>query len=381
MKKGCILMNKYCYMTLVTNEKFLPCVIRCNQTMEHFKSKYPYIVLIPNIYNQKIKDILIENNILYKEINVDKFVDGSPHYYNDTINKFQLLNFIEYEKICFLDADVFLNSNIDNEFDKFTSEDDIFYLYSEHGNDKENSLVLTGQSFIIRPNPEFYQKILDLTRNDPERDFDNDEEILNYYFNEQRGLRKMPDGISHFGGFIKPWEPVVPRFHSIKNIFTKASKEEFLSIFNNYIAFLGLYHQWTDYQNVQRAFAYTVIVKTVEDAEKVLKLNQQMRDYGFSYPIISCIASEDKEIQNILDSKTLPFRLIPPDQDYSNLFNCIQIQNKLFEFDYYGILFINNLDIQILESFDFIFSIYLKTELKKQFFEKYNNELILLTYS
>ena len=60
-----------------------------------------------------------------------------------------------------------------------------------------------------------------------------DEEILNHYFNKQQGLRKMPSGVSHFGGYIKPWESVVPRFHSIKHIFTKASKEEFLSIFDN----------------------------------------------------------------------------------------------------------------------------------------------------
>jgi alpha-N-acetylglucosamine transferase len=45
-------------------------------------------------------------------------------------NKFQLLNLIEYDKIFFLDADIILNDNMDNEFENI-KEDEIFHLYSE----------------------------------------------------------------------------------------------------------------------------------------------------------------------------------------------------------------------------------------------------------
>jgi hypothetical protein len=40
-------MENNCYITLMTNEFFLPCVKRCAQTIKHFNSKYPYIVMIP----------------------------------------------------------------------------------------------------------------------------------------------------------------------------------------------------------------------------------------------------------------------------------------------------------------------------------------------
>ena len=93
-----------CYITLMTNEKYLPCVIRAAQTFKYFKSKYPYIVMIPK-YNSFLKNNLIKHNIQFKEIEIYKLIDDNPIFYNDTINKFQLFNFIEYDQICFLDAD------------------------------------------------------------------------------------------------------------------------------------------------------------------------------------------------------------------------------------------------------------------------------------
>jgi len=58
--------------------------------MEHFKTEYPFIVLIPEGHSE-IKLKLESNNILCREIKIDKFCSAETSYepfYEDTINKF-----------------------------------------------------------------------------------------------------------------------------------------------------------------------------------------------------------------------------------------------------------------------------------------------------
>jgi hypothetical protein len=49
----------------------------------------------------------------------------------------------------------------------------------------------------------------------------------------------------HFGGYIKPWENIIPRFHSIKSVFLNDDKDTFLKKIDNTVEFLGMIHQWS----------------------------------------------------------------------------------------------------------------------------------------
>lgn len=44
---------------------------------------------------------------------VDDVTDENYHYYNCTINKFYIYSYTDFEKVIFLDGDIFVNSNID----------------------------------------------------------------------------------------------------------------------------------------------------------------------------------------------------------------------------------------------------------------------------
>jgi hypothetical protein len=108
-------------------------------------------------------------------------------------------------------------------------------------------------------------------------------------------------------------------------------------------------------------------------------MHLDMKDYGFMYPLVVCVLSNDEELLYMLDKHAIPFRVFNQNS-CETLIDKIKLNKKLFEHDYYDICIINNLDLKIKENFDFIFSPTLKKEYKNNFFKKYENDLILINY-
>lgn len=362
-------MNKYCYMTLMTTEKFLPCVIRCHESLQYVKSKYPYVVLIPE-NNLFLKTELQKRNILFKEIKVDKLDKNRSFYYNDTINKFQLFNFIEYDKIFFLDADSIVCQNIDLEFNKLKDKEKI-YLYSEDFQDRKR---LTGSCFIVKPNPLFYNKILQLITTEQ---FYNDEQIIDHFFIDQEGLRSPPEGFLHFGGFIKPWENLSEDFNFLHQFFTSMPLEKFYYYLDNTQEFLGIYNQWSCIYNKISNFGYVICIKNENDLKQGLKIQQQMKDYGFLYQLIF-ITEKKKEIIDKLHNERLSFSIV--DKIPDNLIDILCLYSDLFYGTYSSLLIIQNLNICIKNNFDFIFKEDISLNVKNSFYEQYKNFIYKLNF-
>ena len=364
-------MENNCYVTLVTDERFLPCVIRCAQTLKHFNSIYPYIVMIPE-QALEIKKTLIKNNIDFKEIPIEKFQTEKFLYYNDTINKFKLLNFIEFDKICFLDADVILLGNIDNEFKKLTPDKE-FYLY---GTDFS---VITGHVFIARPNINFYNKIFQQSLETP---FQHDEEIFNFFFlKDNLLLETAPNKILHFGGQIKAWENVTDNFNFIKSFFLTMNEEEFFYWINEHLEeLIGKLLQWSKiYSDIPR-HAYSVIVTNNEELEKVILIEKKLKEYGFFFPLIIILTNEDKEIIDTIASNNLPFELIKINKNNLTLRDKLFLNFQVFQENFYSICFIDNLDICIDENFDYLFNRNLSKTIKNKLLNKYKKDFIYLKY-
>ena len=91
-------MENNCYMTLITQEKYIPCTIRNAQRLKYLKSKYPLIAMVPK-FDLNLKKQLEDKGVPVALIDLDKYIVGDKYLlYADTINKFKILTFTEYDK-------------------------------------------------------------------------------------------------------------------------------------------------------------------------------------------------------------------------------------------------------------------------------------------
>ena len=189
-------------MTLLTDSTYLPCIIRQNQRLQHLKTKYPYIVLVSeNIFND-ISLELSKNNILYYIIPRYQFSQKTLTY-SDTINKFQTLCYQNFEKICFIDADVIFFKNLDYLFEKIKFNNYSIIGFLENIEHKK----ITGGIFFTTFNLLLWKYILNLSFLE---NFHHDEEILNFLLTKnllkQSNLDQKEFKILHFAGEHKLWK-------------------------------------------------------------------------------------------------------------------------------------------------------------------------------
>lgn len=368
--------KNYCYATLLTNEKYICSVIRCKQTMDYFHSKYPFLALIPQ-GSVRMKNILEKNNIICKEIELHSFqlpATKIDPYYDDTINKLQIFNFVEYDKICFLDADLFLSGNIDDEFDKFNSEKEDVRLYSDFGKDGP---AINGMIFILKPQSDFYStKVLPLIDQ-----YMDDEGIFRVYYLDQTGKRKIPNELVHFFGFTKPWENGISYFRTIRKILILDNQNEFCEKVAKREELDGLMQEWFNYYFTPRAFSYVCFGKNEKDIVDIISLNKRLKDFGCIYSLIVCLTEGNNQthLMNLLQSEKIPFRIIS-DEDGNNVLKKINTCKYQFKDDYISICLINNLNLSIDENLDYIFSPTLSEINKNKFIKKYEKDIFFLTF-
>lgn len=376
-----------CYITLMTDKKFLPTVIRCDQSLKYYKSKYPFIVMVPES-DQYLQEQLIKHNILYKPIHIDKFQENNILLpYNDTINKFQIFNFIEYDYLCFIDADViFFGGNIDEEFELAEKENSKFYGYFEPDHWK-NQLInferLMGGLFIIQPDINFYSQLKTLIYNHHFL-FDNDEEVLKLFFLHLTKKHKVPNNYTHFGGAIKPWELKNSNLF-IKHFFYDDLTINELGFFlDNIIIFLGEFRTLSncyDRYNFNSNNGFFMIPQTEEEVKKCIKYQTLFSNYGHDYPLIICIdpvlLTYENDLLAKLDNAICSFKLIPNIKN-KNLYQKFKFLEQTFKEEYDKICFIPNLNFQLEENLDLILSPFTSSEIRMEKLKKYKDSLIYI---
>lgn len=376
-----------CYITLMTNKKFLPTVIRCDQSLKYYKSKYPFIVMVPES-DQYLQEQLIKHNILYKPIHIDKFQENNILLpYNDTINKFQIFNFIEYDYLCFIDADViFFGGNIDEEFELAEKENSKFYGYFEPDHQKNqltNFERLMGGLFIIQPDINFYSQLKALIYNHHFL-FDNDEEVLKLFFLHLTKKHKVPNNYTHFGGAIKPWELKNSNLF-IKHFFYDDLTINELGFFlDNVAIFLGEFRTLSncyDRYNFNSNNGFFMIPQTEEEVKKCIKYQTLFSNYGHDYPLIICIdpvlLTCENNLLAKLDNAICSFKLISNIKN-KNLYQKFKFLEQTFKEEYDKICFIPNLNFQLEENLDLILSPFTSSEIRMEKLKKYKDSLIYI---
>lgn len=147
---------KYIYTTLIANDDYILGALGLNQSLKKHKCQYPFIPIVTSNCSEKSLQILKDNNISFKFVLNKEFQRKHPtNRYKYTINKFYLLTFQEYEKICFLDADALVIQNIDFLFNKY---DELILYRKDDG--PEQLMLMSGTFFIVKPSLQKYNFIL-----------------------------------------------------------------------------------------------------------------------------------------------------------------------------------------------------------------------------
>ena len=166
----------YAYVTLATNEEYLYMAAYLQSSLRMVKSKYPLIVMITeNLKNHKLL------------VHFDKY-EIIPHYqfkyskierYKNTINKFYLYNFVEYDKLCFIDSDIVLFHNIDKYFDLAKDIEFVCPTYAPKRFKTEQYYPLNCV-MLLTPQKSSFQMIIEQLNKTTEINFTDDESVVRY---------------------------------------------------------------------------------------------------------------------------------------------------------------------------------------------------------
>lgn len=158
---------KYAWVTLLATDNFIQGAILLNNSLKKVNTKYPLFVIATNNLKKETLMLLEEENIPYRIFPyLSFFCDGDRNmkywegkvdqtenvWWNCTFSKIYMFLFTEFEKICFLDADIELIKNCDNYFD-FPAPAAFCY---------PNSEGMAGGTIIVEPNIESYLQCLSI---------------------------------------------------------------------------------------------------------------------------------------------------------------------------------------------------------------------------
>lgn len=180
------------FVTLATNDFYLRGAYFLQETLKKVESKYPLLVMIP-------EELL--NNPLSLKIDAIKIIKcykfkGCNNKYADTLNKFQVYDLIEYEKIVFLDADLIAIKNIDFLFDyDFNFFTDLYYP-SRYGSQEVLPFL---NCILLKPKKNFFKKCLEI--NEKENVLDDEYFVKYFLFSKYFKENKYDDKVNIFSNF------------------------------------------------------------------------------------------------------------------------------------------------------------------------------------
>lgn len=221
-------MENNCFITFV-DEKYITCIIRQMQRITYLKTKYPYIILVDvedlytqsELKNNQINFELVSNEIFTTPANVREDMR-----FQKTFNKFQILNYLnQYNKVCWVDADIIFTKNQDNIFEM--PENIIYKGIKNDINKIDGSIFVLTQALNVKN----FKTIVYNCQNY----YHTDEEILNMCFlNNPKSLFVGPiSGILHMCGKYKLY-----MFPDISFIFKDMNTIEFNQFIDNYYKLL-----------------------------------------------------------------------------------------------------------------------------------------------
>lgn len=113
--------EKFSYITVLSNEKYIPGVIALKNALKKVNAQFPLHVLIPEEQSEILLPILVQNDIKIVKrpyLSKNNGVTFKDSYWNHTFFKIAVTSLIEFDKIVLLDSDMLIVNNIDELFTK-----------------------------------------------------------------------------------------------------------------------------------------------------------------------------------------------------------------------------------------------------------------------
>ena len=144
--------NKKAYTTILSTDSYLPGVLSLFESIRRTNTKISDFVVI---INQEIKKETInrlkESRIIVKimpKIEAPQEIKSKnklfPHW-NNTFDKFNIFNLTEYDKVVYLDSDIYVSENIDELFEKPNMSAVIAgksYPFNKHWNELNSGVMV-----------------------------------------------------------------------------------------------------------------------------------------------------------------------------------------------------------------------------------------------
>lgn len=175
------------YITLLNGDNYLKGVLCLNESLKRVNAKYPLIVAITQDVSEESKRILNDNNIktiVIKKMKVpecikEKNSKGMFSHWTNTFDKLQIFEMTQFEKIVFLDSDMYVRKNIDNLFEcKNLSA----VIDRREPNIISEWKKLTSGTLVIEPKEGFVEKFVDIMKEISEkRESIGDQDVLQEY--------------------------------------------------------------------------------------------------------------------------------------------------------------------------------------------------------
>lgn len=151
------MQKNFAWCSLLATDQYLGGIIGLNYSLQKVKTKYPFFVMVTENLTQNTLSILDQENIPYKKIKLNNYKKKSDsHNYQVTLNKFYFLGYEEYNKICFIDADVVFLKNIDKIFNSFVGRALYCGKYTDMNEvrfDTDNSMIKKYNGMIMLAKP------------------------------------------------------------------------------------------------------------------------------------------------------------------------------------------------------------------------------------
>ena len=188
-------MKKYAYVTLLSNDGYLDGVLLTHRSLQKVKTQYPFYCMVTedvHDFTRKVLEGFNINIIPVEKIEMPEHIQA----YNEQkeyalaqtwrycLTKYRIFNMTQFDKIIFLDADLYFQQNVDHVFNyghmTGAVDGEAFSLWLDEPH-------LNTGFFVVEPSTELFNNIMDFVKNvDPS--FHSwvvaDQEILNYYYSE-----------------------------------------------------------------------------------------------------------------------------------------------------------------------------------------------------
>lgn len=123
MKKN----NQYTYITMINTDSYLNGALCLFESLRKVNSKYPFSILITSDVSEKSELILKSYGVNVirtdEKVNVpqyilDKNIKLNMPHWNNSFDKLLIFEMVQFDKLIFLDSDMYITENIDHLFEK-----------------------------------------------------------------------------------------------------------------------------------------------------------------------------------------------------------------------------------------------------------------------